>query len=143
MVRRVGYPPDQKLEIRYPFIIRIFKISISVSIHIYAHGRTNGLDGLVGRVEFGSFLPTPTQDIVDCFLLFFNKISQFSMVNYYHQKYQDKILFTHNNTKIYVRNPFYLKRKITGFDSKICSGSNITLLIMSIIQLTWTKRSVY
>ena len=36
--RAGGYPPDQNSKNRYPYVIRIFKISVSVSVHIYAHG---------------------------------------------------------------------------------------------------------
>ena len=54
--RAGGYPLDQNFKIRYPSIIRIFKISVTVSVRIYA----SGSDGLVGRVGFHSFLPTPT-----------------------------------------------------------------------------------
>ena len=34
-----GYPPNQNFKNRYPSIIRIFKISISVSVRIYVSGR--------------------------------------------------------------------------------------------------------
>ena len=60
--RAGGYPPDQNSKNRYPYIIRIFKISVSVSVsvHIYAHERASGSAGLVGRVVFHGFLPTLT-----------------------------------------------------------------------------------
>ena len=54
------YPPDQNFKIRYPSVIQIFKISVSVSVRIHAHERTNGSIGLVGRVGFHGFLPTPS-----------------------------------------------------------------------------------
>ena len=57
--RAGGYSPDQNFKIRYPSVIRIFKISVSVSVRMYAHGRTNESAGLVGRVGFHGFLPTP------------------------------------------------------------------------------------
>ena len=40
--RAGGYPPDQNFKNRYPSVIRIFKISISVSVRIYASGRAGG-----------------------------------------------------------------------------------------------------
>ena len=62
--RAGGYPPDQNFKIRYPSVIRIFKISVSVSVSIYTHRRmderTNGSVRLVGRIGFHGFLPTPT-----------------------------------------------------------------------------------
>jgi hypothetical protein len=43
--RAGGYPPDQNSKNRYPFVIRIFKISVSVSVRIYASGRAGGQAG--------------------------------------------------------------------------------------------------
>jgi hypothetical protein len=43
--RAGGYPPDQNFKNRYPSVIRIFKISVSVSVRIYTHGRTDGRAG--------------------------------------------------------------------------------------------------
>ena len=60
--RAGGYPPDQNFKIRYLSVSRIFKISITVSVHIYtsgqADGRASGSAGLVKRVRFHGFLPT-------------------------------------------------------------------------------------
>jgi hypothetical protein len=47
--RAGGYPPDQNFKIRYPSVIRIFKISVTVSVRIYASGRT---DGRAGRPDW-------------------------------------------------------------------------------------------
>ena len=55
--RAGGYPPDQNSKNRYPSVIRIFKISVSV--RIYASGQVSGSAGLIGRVGFHGFLPTP------------------------------------------------------------------------------------
>ena len=44
-VGRVRYPPDQKLNIRCPSKTRIKKITLTVSVHIYARGRANGRTG--------------------------------------------------------------------------------------------------
>ena len=54
--RAGGYPPDQNSKNRYPFVILIFKISLSV--RIYTQGRAGGSARLVGRVGFHGFLPT-------------------------------------------------------------------------------------
>jgi hypothetical protein len=47
--RAGGYPPDQNSKNRYPSVIRIFKISVSVSVRMYASGRT---DGRAGRPDW-------------------------------------------------------------------------------------------
>ena len=40
--RAGGYPPDQNSKIRYPSVIRIFEIFVSVSVRIYTHGQAGG-----------------------------------------------------------------------------------------------------
>jgi hypothetical protein len=62
--RAGGYPSDQNSKNRYPSVIRIFKISVSVSVRIYASGRASGSARLVGRVGFHGFLPTPSGNIL-------------------------------------------------------------------------------
>jgi hypothetical protein len=72
MVRRVGYPPDQKLNIRFPSETRIKKITLTVSVHIYTHGRADGLTGrpvLSGGSSFTDFFPPlPPASTNDFFL---------------------------------------------------------------------------
>ena len=65
--RAGGYPPDQNSKNRYPSVIRIFKISVSV--RIYASGRVSGSAGLIGRVGFHGFLPTPNHCVVRVILI--------------------------------------------------------------------------
>jgi hypothetical protein len=55
--RADGYPPDQNSKNHYPSVIRIFKISVSVSVRIYAHGWAGRRAGRVPRFFAHPYFP--------------------------------------------------------------------------------------
>jgi hypothetical protein len=58
--RAGGYPPDQNSKNRYPLSGYLKYPYPYPSVYMRAGGQTGGSAGLVGRVGFHSFLPTPS-----------------------------------------------------------------------------------